>query len=68
MLATELRPDVVVMDVAMPNLNRIEATRQIKTELPEVEVVVLSMHATRNSRPTSSPGRRVRLCIEGFHV
>jgi two-component system response regulator NreC len=47
-LAMELRPDIVIMDVAMPNLNGIEATRQIKSELPEVEVVVLSMHATRN--------------------
>jgi DNA-binding NarL/FixJ family response regulator len=47
-LARELRPDIVIMDIAMPNLNGIEATRQIKTELPEVEVVILSMHATRN--------------------
>ena len=47
-LAMELRPDIIIMDIAMPNLNGIEATRQIKSELPGVEVVVLSMHATRN--------------------
>jgi DNA-binding NarL/FixJ family response regulator len=47
-MARELRPDLVIMDIAMPNLNGIEATRQIKAELPEIEVVVLSMHATRN--------------------
>jgi len=47
-LAKELHPNIVIMDIAMPNLNGIEATRQIKTELPEIEVIVLSMHATRN--------------------
>jgi DNA-binding NarL/FixJ family response regulator len=47
-MARELRPDLVIMDIAMPNLNGIEATRQIKAELPAIEVVVLSMHATRN--------------------
>jgi len=43
-LARELRPDVVVMDVSLPQLNGIEATKQILEELPEVRVIGLSMH------------------------
>lgn len=46
-LAHQLRPDVVLMDVTMPVLNGIEATRQIKTELPETKVLALSVHAKR---------------------
>jgi DNA-binding NarL/FixJ family response regulator len=44
-LVEELNPDVVVMDVAMPNLNGIEAARQISSKLPQVAVVFLSMHS-----------------------
>jgi len=44
-LAEQFTPDVVVMDVAMPGLNGIEATRQINTKLPQVAVVFLSMHS-----------------------
>ncbi len=46
-LARQLRPDVVLMDVTMPVLNGIEATRQIKDELPETKVLALSVHAKR---------------------
>ena len=46
--AKEFKPDFVIMDIGLPNLNGIEATRQIKAHQPEIEVVVLSMHATRN--------------------
>jgi two-component system, NarL family, response regulator NreC len=44
-LAASLRPDVVVMDVSMPVLNGIEATKTIVTEHPNIAVVILSMHA-----------------------
>jgi two-component system, NarL family, response regulator NreC len=44
-LAEQHLPDVVVMDVAMPVLNGIEAARQITTKLPQVAVVFLSMHS-----------------------
>jgi two-component system response regulator NreC len=44
-LAASLEPDVVVMDVAMPVLNGIEATKTIVTQRPATAVVILSMHA-----------------------
>jgi DNA-binding NarL/FixJ family response regulator len=43
-LAEEQAPDVVVMDIAMPNMNGIEATRRILSANPRVAVVILSMH------------------------
>ena len=43
-LAQQLSPDVVVMDVSMPELNGIEATRRLASSVPHARVVALSMH------------------------
>jgi DNA-binding NarL/FixJ family response regulator len=46
-LAAELSPTVIVMDIGMPDLNGIEATRQINSESPQVKVIALSMYSSR---------------------
>lgn len=46
-LVRELLPDIVIMDVTMPSLNGIEATRQICSDFPEVKVIALSIHSNR---------------------
>lgn len=42
--AAELKPDIILMDIAMANLNGLEATKQIKKVLPESRIIMLTMH------------------------
>jgi DNA-binding NarL/FixJ family response regulator len=46
-LARDLKPDVAVLDIAMPEMNGIEATRRISRDDPEIRVLALSMHSAR---------------------
>ena len=46
-ISLEKNPEIVIMDIAMSDMNGIEATRQIKAENPKIKIITLSMHSER---------------------
>jgi len=44
-LAAELAPDIIIMDVTMPDLNGVEASKQILAKSPDIKIIALSMHS-----------------------
>ena len=55
-LAQELRPDIVLLDIAMPRVNGLEALRQIKTERPEIKIIIVTVHAEDAYRQVAADG------------
>ena len=64
--ATRLKPDVLVVDVAMPLLNGLDAARRVREKVPNIKIVFLTMKGrpeSRGSRPRIGKGR---ICPQKF--
>jgi len=59
----ELRPDVVLLDISMPNLNGMETARRIKKEHPAIKIIILTMHEEQEYSM-----KMVRMGVAGYLV
>jgi DNA-binding NarL/FixJ family response regulator len=71
-LARELQPDVIIMDISMPGLGGLQATREIRAALPQTEVLILTMHESREmiqaAREVGALGYLVKSDPDSHHL
>ena len=66
--ALKLKPDLVVMDIGLPRLDGIAATQQIKSQLPQIRVVMLTSHTTETEIIAALSSGADAYCIKGASV
>ena len=59
--ARKIKPDVIILDITMPGMTGIEAARQLKRELPQIPILILSMHDLY-----AVAGQLSRIGVQGF--
>lgn len=67
-LVLKFKPDVVIMDIGLPRLNGILATKQIKAACPEIRIVILTSHATERETILALANGADAYCIKGSQV
>jgi len=67
-LAAQLSPDLIIMDIGLPHLDGIEATRQIKVASAEARIVILTSHATEHETALALANGADAYCIKGADI
>ena len=66
-LLKTITPDMIILDISMPNLRGVEATREIKMIYPEIKILILSMHKKKRISLSCPFRRRQRLSSQRGH-
>ena len=65
-MSIELHPDLVVMDIGLPQMDGIEATKQIKTNLPDTRVIMLTSHRSQTETVAALASGADAYCLKGI--